>query len=90
MENDHHKNLPLKHNKVTSDPAAAEAIEKAAKEKKLTCADAHRIAGSLGIEPSEMGVQIDLLDHAITRCQLGLFGYDDGKKGFDPDIDIRP
>jgi hypothetical protein len=56
----------------------------------LKCASAHRAAKALNISPAEIGVQIDLLEYRIANCQLGLFGYSDGKKRIDPNIKITP
>lgn len=43
---------------------------------KLPCAVAFRIAGELGLEPKQIGDLADELDIKISRCQLGLFGYE--------------
>ena len=56
----------------------------------IKCARVHGIGKQLNIAPSEIGVQTDLLEYRIADCQLGLFGYSDGKKRFDPDIEIAP
>jgi hypothetical protein len=56
----------------------------------ISCALAHKGAKELNFPPSEIGVQIDLLEYRIAECQLGLFGYDNGQKKIDPDIEIRP
>jgi hypothetical protein len=42
---------------------------------KISCAEAHGIAGKLNIGPAEVGTAIDLLEVRITQCQLGLFGH---------------
>lgn len=54
----------------------------------LTCSSAHKAAKALNIPPLEIGVQTDLIEYRISECQLGLFGYSDGKKKIDPDIEI--
>jgi len=56
----------------------------------IKCAMAHRAGKELNISPSEIGVQTDLLEYRIADCQLGFFGYSDGQKRIDPDIEIRP
>jgi len=68
----------------------AEKIRALSKDNCLTCAQAHRAAKELNLPPSEIGVQTDLLEYRIADCQLGLFGYSDGQKRIDPDIDITP
>ena len=55
----------------------------------ISCALAHKGAKELNITPSEIGVQIDLLEFRISECQLGLFGYSNGQKKINPDIEIR-
>jgi hypothetical protein len=66
----------------------AEKIEYMAKEGSITCAAAHKIGKELNLLPSEIGIQIDLMELRIIECQLGLFGHKDGKKTFDLDIAI--
>lgn len=56
-------------------PAIAEAIAVKEKEGSITCAAAHTIARKAGCDPSVVGINIDLLEKRIRRCQLGLFGY---------------
>ena len=46
----------------------------------LPCAIAFEIAKDLGISPSEVGKNIDLLNLRLVKCQLGLFGYQPQKK----------
>ena len=41
----------------------------------LPCAIAFEIAKDLGISPSEVGKNIDLLNLRLVKCQLGLFGH---------------
>ena len=41
---------------------------------RLSCAEAHSIAGELNVSPAEVGTVIDLLEVRIVKCQLGLFG----------------
>jgi len=49
---------------------------------RLPCAYAFRIAAENGRTPAEVGAEADRLDVRISRCQLGLFGYDPfGAKG---------
>lgn len=65
-----------KHPGEKIDRTIAEAI--AAKEKKegsITCVAAHAIAKKCGCPPESVGMNIDLLEKRIRRCQLGLFGY---------------
>jgi hypothetical protein len=64
--------------KIDKEVAAAIAIKE--KEGRITCVAAHVIAKRLGCSPREVGMNIDLLEKRIRRCQLGLFGYGMKKK----------
>ena len=61
------------------DQAITEAIKKHAIGGKLSCVAAFRIAEEMSIKPSEVGQALDLLEMKITKCQLGLFGHEEGK-----------
>jgi hypothetical protein len=50
-------------------------------EGKLPCADAERIGAELGTTMAAVGTTLDLLEVRISRCQLGLFGYEQTQKG---------
>ncbi len=41
----------------------------------VTCAAAHEIAKKQGVSPKIVGMNIDLLEKRINKCQMGLFGY---------------
>ncbi len=53
----------------------ARKIKETAEDNKISCAEAHSIAGDLNVRPAEVGTTIDLLEIRITQCQLGLFGH---------------
>jgi hypothetical protein len=53
----------------------AEKIKGTISDNKISCAEAHGIAGKLNVSPAEVGTAIDLLEVRITQCQLGLFGH---------------
>ncbi|NQU15348.1 MAG: hypothetical protein HQ561_14445 [Desulfobacteraceae bacterium] len=46
----------------------------------ITCASAFGLAADLKESPGEVGVNADLLEIRVTKCQLGLFGYRPEKK----------
>ena len=77
-----------KHPNAQLNPDIAEPVKKAAKDTLLYCASAHRIAKALGCSPADIGVQADLMELRIARCQLGLFGYSPGKQNLNPDVVI--
>ena len=53
------------------------AVLDRAKDGKLTCRDAFRVAAELGVKPRAVGEMADASDVHLARCQLGLFGYED-------------
>lgn len=65
-----------------------EKIVKALREKEkdgeIPCAVAHQIAKELDVSPKEVGYTMDMLEIAIVKCQLGLFGYKPEKKIIKP------
>ncbi|MBE0636787.1 hypothetical protein IH601_12380 [Candidatus Bipolaricaulota bacterium] len=52
------------------------AVLSALRDAKLPCAFAFRIAQENAWTPAEVGEEADRLGVRISRCQLGLFGYD--------------
>ncbi len=66
------------------DPAIARAVEGKAKDRKITCAAAFKIADICGTTPGEVGFTIDMLDIRIIRCQMGIFGYEPENKAVKP------
>jgi len=77
-----------KHQNYSQNPKITDKIIASAREGMIDCPSAHRIAKVLGLPPSEIGVQADLLELRIARCQMGLFGYGPGKKNFNLDVKI--
>jgi hypothetical protein len=61
-------------------PRLAEAVEKGIRKGKMSCAKAHHIAEKLNIDPSQVGMALDMMEYRISECQLGLFGYGREKK----------
>ena len=57
-----------------------EAIQGKAIADTISCAAVFTIVDEMKIEPIEAGRALDLLDIAIIKCQLGLFGYSPDKK----------
>ncbi|MBA3011149.1 MAG: hypothetical protein KKF12_14150 [Proteobacteria bacterium] len=63
-------------------------ITSLAENNNLPCAAAHKAARDLGVSPSDIGIQTDLMEYRISQCQLGLFGYSPEKKKIDPNIEV--
>jgi len=69
-----------KHPDAKIDPAITSAIEAKQDSGRISCAAAHAIAAKQGCDPKTVGINIDLLEKRISKCQLGLFGHG-SKKG---------
>jgi len=65
-----------KHQNKKIDETIAVVLKNKAKNGKITCASVHAAAKELGIPPRETGIQADLLELKLTKCSLGLFGYE--------------
>ncbi|MFZ5565124.1 MAG: hypothetical protein ACOZBW_13835 [Thermodesulfobacteriota bacterium] len=61
-------------------PDIAEALTAVAKDGRVTCAAAHKIAAEASVPVAEVGKTLDLLEFRLTVCQLGLFGYPEKKR----------
>jgi len=58
---------------------------------RLPCAVAFRLSEERGWTPAQVGAEADRLGIRISRCQLGLFGYDAfGRKGLLQRLDEVP
>jgi len=68
----------------------ADALHERAKEGKLSCGAAFRIAEELSINPLEVGEMADTLDVQLYHCQLGLFGYDGEERIVHPAEELSP
>ncbi len=65
-----------KHSKDTKiNPEIGAAVKEKAVDGKVSCAAAHSISNDLGVNVSEVGINIDLMEFKLSKCQLGLFGY---------------
>jgi hypothetical protein len=73
-----------------SNPQIAEAIKQKITDGKITCAAAHKIADNFKVSPAEVGMNIDLLEIRLNKCQLGLFGYGKQKKAVKSDGNRLP
>jgi hypothetical protein len=50
-----------------------DSIRKAAKEGRISCASAFKIAAAAGMSPAEVGKVIEKMGVKIVGCQLGCF-----------------
>jgi hypothetical protein len=64
---------------VSPDERISGAVREKSEAGELACAEAERIGLTLGVSLAEIGRTLDLLELRIGRCQLGLFGYPEGK-----------
>ena len=59
------------------------------KDERVPCAVAFEIAEALRVSPKEVGKTADLMNFKLTKCQLGLFGYQPRKKIVKPQDSIE-
>ena len=64
-------------------------ILKQTKNDKIPCAVAFEIAKELQISPETVGKTADVMNFKLTKCQLGLFGYQPKKKIIKPQDNIN-
>jgi hypothetical protein len=67
-----------------------EAIEKISINGNLACEEAARIASTLDKSMAEVGSTLDVQEVSITKCQLGLFGYQPNKIIVSPAPTVDP
>lgn len=81
-------NYAGKHPGRSIDPVIREKLETLRQQDQITCAAAHRAAADLNLPPAEVGIQMDLMELRLVRCQLGLFGHgpDDGPVNKDIEV----
>jgi hypothetical protein len=58
-----------------ADEGISAAIREKAAEGEISCHNASAIAQKMNVEMAVVGVNIDLQNLRIVRCQMGLFGY---------------
>ena len=68
----------------STDQRIVDALTSAVSDNAIPCAVAFRVATELNASTEEVGFTIDSLEYAITKCQLGLFGYGEEKKKVKP------
>jgi DNA-binding CsgD family transcriptional regulator len=71
------------------DTSIKNEILKQTKNEKIPCAVAFEIAKALQISPETVGKTADLMNFKLTKCQLGLFGYQPQKKIVKPQDSIK-
>ncbi|MGV8078950.1 MAG: hypothetical protein AB2L22_02650 [Syntrophales bacterium] len=79
MTHEQKGNFQSKHPDATADPEIAEALRSASEKGAISCAAATRLADFLRKDMAVIGMHLDLLNIQLTRCQLGLFGYPQGR-----------
>jgi len=85
------KTFAAKHSSDAAiDGAIKAAIAKWVSAGKIPCAVAFDIAEQLAVAPAEVGKTVDLLNIRLTKCQLGLFGYQPEKKIVTPAESVLP
>ena len=88
MSHENQGHYAAKHPGIKTNPRIADELNKLADKGKINCTHAHKIADKLSVSPDEIGIQADLSELCISRCQMGLFGYSPQKKRLNPGIRI--
>ncbi|MDZ7699157.1 MAG: hypothetical protein U5R49_20230 [Deltaproteobacteria bacterium] len=61
-------------------PEIQKALTERLPKGELPCAVAFDIAAHLNVSPGDVGVNADLMEIPLVKCQLGLFGYQPEKR----------
>jgi hypothetical protein len=72
------------------DSRIAEAVNEKVSDKRITCAAAFQVAEKLNVTPAQVGMNLDLMEIRLNKCQMGLFGYGPQKKIVTPADTISP
>lgn len=67
-----------------------QAIKEKINNNELSCAHAEAIARDTATTLAEVGINLDLLEMRIGKCQLGLFGYNPTSKAVKPATNVSP
>ena len=73
---------------VKPDKLIKEKIFKYSISGKLPCFVAFKIVKELRVSPADVGKTVDLLNFRLTKCQLGLYGYQPKKKKVKPKMPL--
>jgi hypothetical protein len=74
---------------ATPDRSIKSEILKRTKDEEVPCIVAFKIAEALRIPPLAVGKTADLMNFKLTKCQLGLFGYQPHKKIVKPQDSVK-
>ena len=61
-------------------PEIEAALKRLTSNGEIPCAVAFKIAADLNVEPGDVGITADVLEMRLTKCQIGLFGYQPVKR----------
>ena len=76
MSESHHEGYARKHPpSAVLEERLATALKEKIKAGRISCAAAHGVAKRLACSPADIGRALDLMEIRLSRCQLGLFGY---------------
>ena len=81
MSESHHEGFARKHPpSAVLEKRLAAALNEKIKAGHISCAAAHDVARQMACSPAEVGQALDLMEVRLSRCQLGLFGYQPEKR----------
>jgi len=84
------KNLAQKHAGKSPDPKIEAELSLKSIRGELPCAVAFDIATRLNVAPAEVGITCDLRNIKLSKCQIGLFGYEPNYKVVTADKEPLP
>ena len=73
-----------------ADPALCRTIEKKSRRQRISCVAAHAVARDFAVSPATVGRAIDLMEHRLEKCQMGLFGYTPERRIVTPAVSVSP
>lgn len=75
---------------VKPDNLITSEILKLSPDAKISCNNAFKIAQRLGVSADLVGLNADLIEVKLIKCQLGLFGYRPQKNIVKPQAQVNP
>lgn len=81
MPKDNDGHFAQKHSSESeTDARVTDALRQRVSDGEIPCAVAFKVASDLDVAPAFVGKTADLLELRLTKCQMGLFGYEPNKR----------
>ena len=75
---------------IKPDGSITSEILKHTQHAEISCDDAFQVAEILGVSANLVGMNADLIDVKLIKCELGLFGYRPRKNIVPPQTEVDP